>query len=172
MARLLQAEFVRRQLEGSSCGERGFDFGGTAPQEFAAVDGLSNQVLASNLSALNCSLAVGVTRRSTVDDSANILTRYTSTFSTGSLRASMSDFDSGMATGPSYSFGGTALQVVVRVNWLSSTVTAHSLTDPSWSVVDCVTDGGAVEEKIFWVPLMSRLLQRAFVRQCLAGFRK
>jgi len=58
------------------------------------------------------------------------------------------------------------------VNWLSSTVTTHSLTDPSWSVVDCVTDGGAVEEKISWVPLMAQLLQRAFVRQRLAGFRK
>ena len=136
------------------------------------MDALSNQVMASNLSALNCSLAEGVTRRSTVDDSANILARYTSTFSTGSLRASVSDFDSGMATGPSCDFVGTALQVVVRVNWLSSTVTAHSLTDPSWSVVDCVTDDGAVEEKIFWVTLMARLLQRAFVRQCLAGFRK
>ena len=136
------------------------------------MDGLSIQVMTSNLSALNCSLAEGVTRRSTVDDSANILARCTSTFSAGSLRASMSDFDSGMATGPSCDFGGTALQVVVRVIWLSSTVTAHSLTDPSWSVVDCVTDGGAVKEKIFWVPLMARLLQRAFVRPCLAGFRK
>jgi hypothetical protein len=37
------------------------------------VDGLSIQVMASNLSALNRSLAEGVTRRSTVDDSANIL---------------------------------------------------------------------------------------------------
>ena len=121
---------MRQQLEGSSSGEGGFDFGGTATQEFAAVDGLSNQVMASNLSALSCSLAEGVTRRSTVDDSANILTRYTSTFSTGSLRASMSDFDSGMVTGPSYDFGGTALQVVIRVNWLSSTVTG--LCDRQW----------------------------------------
>jgi len=125
MARLLQADFVRRQLEGSSGGERGFDFGGTAPQEFVAVDGLSIQVMASNLSALNWSLAEGVTRRSTVDDSANILARYTSTFSTSSLRASMSDFDSGMVTGPNCDFDGTALQVVVRVNWVSSTVTVH-----------------------------------------------
>jgi len=136
------------------------------------VDGLSIQVMTSNLSALNCSLAEGVTRRSTVDDSANILARCTSTFSAGSLRASMSDFDSGMATGPSCDFGGTALQVVVRVNWLSSTVTISSLSDPSWSVMDCVTNDGAAEEKIFWVPLMARLLQRVFVRQCLAGFRK
>ena len=90
---------MRRQLEGSSGGERGFDFGGTATQEFVAVDGLSNQVMASNLSALNCSLAEGVTRRSTVDDSANILARYMSTFSTGSLRASMSDFDHGVRNG-------------------------------------------------------------------------
>jgi len=103
---------------------------------------------------------------------ANILARCTSTFSVGSLRASMYDFDLGMATGPSCDFGGTALQVIVRVNWLSSTVTASSLSDPSWSVMDCVTNDGAVGEKIFWVPLMARLLQRAFVRQCLAGFRK
>ena len=87
------------------------------------MDGLSIQVMTSNLSALNCSLAEGVARRSTIDDSANILARYTSTFSTGSL----SDFDSGMATGPSCEFGGTALQVVVKVNWLSSTVTFPQL---------------------------------------------
>ena len=35
-----------------------------------------------------------------------------------------------MATGPSYDFGGTALQVVIRVNWLSSTVTG--LCDRQW----------------------------------------
>ena len=127
MARLRQADFMRRQLEGFSGGERDFDFGGTSPQEFVAVDGLSIQVMTSNLSALNCSLAEGVARRSTIDDSANILARYTSTFSTGSLRASMSDFDSGMATGPSCDFGGNALQVFVKVNWLSSTVTSPQL---------------------------------------------
>ena len=127
MARLRQADFMRRQLEGFSGGERDFDFGGTSPQEFVAVDGLSIQVMTSNLSALNCPLAEGVARRSTIDDSANILARYTSTFSTGSLRASMSDFDSGMATGPSCDFGGNALQVVVKVNWLSSTVTSPQL---------------------------------------------
>ena len=49
---------------------------------------------------------------------------------------------------------GTALQAVVRVNGLSSTLTASSLSDPSWSVVECVTDDGAVEEKIFWLPLV------------------
>ena len=59
-----------------------------------------------------------------------------------------------MATGPSCDSGGTALQAVVRVNGLSSTLTASSLSDPSWSVVECVTDDGAVEEKIFWLPLV------------------
>ena len=77
-----------------------------------------------------------------------------------------------MATGPSCDSGETALQAVVRVNGLSSTLTASSLSDPSWSVVECVTDDGAVEKKIFWLLLVVRLLQRAFVRQRLAGFRK
>jgi hypothetical protein len=35
-----------------------------------------------------------------------------------------------------------------------------------------VADDGAVEDKIFLLPLMARLLQRAFVRQRLAGFKK
>ena len=56
-----------------SGGERGLDFGRAASQEFVAVDGLFIQVMVSNLSALNRSLAEGVTRRNTVDDSANIL---------------------------------------------------------------------------------------------------
>jgi len=41
--------------------------------DIVTVDGLSIQVMASNLSVLNRSLAEGVTRRSTVDDSAHIL---------------------------------------------------------------------------------------------------
>ena len=61
---------------------------------------------------------------------------------------------------------------VALLNGLSSTPTASSLSDPSWSVVDCVTDDGAVEDKIFWLPLMARLFQRAFVRQRPAGFKK
>ena len=35
--------------------ELSFDFGGAAPQDFVAVDGLSIQVMTSNLSAMNCS---------------------------------------------------------------------------------------------------------------------
>ena len=77
-----------------------------------------------------------------------------------------------METGPSYASGGTGLQAVFRVNGLSSTLAANSLSDPSWSAVHCVTDDGAVEEKIFWLPSVVRLLQRAFVRQRLAGFKK
>jgi len=42
-----------------------------------------------------------------------------STFSAGSLRASTSGFDSGMATGPSYASDGTGLPAVFRVNGLS-----------------------------------------------------
>jgi len=53
-----------------------------------------------------------------------------------------------MATGPSCDFGGTALLAVVRVNGLWNNLTANSLSDPSWSVVDCVTYDGAVEHNI------------------------
>jgi len=77
-----------------------------------------------------------------------------------------------MATGPSYVPGGTGLPAVFRVNGLSSTLTASSLSDPSWSTVHCVTDDGAVEEKMCWLPSVVRLLQRAFGRQRLAGFKK
>ena len=58
------------------------------------------------------------------------------------------------------------------MNGLSSTLTASSLSDPSWSTVHNVTDDGAVEEKIFWLPSVMRLLQRAFVRRRLGGFKK
>jgi len=73
------------------------------------VDGLSIQVMARNLSALNRSLAEGVTRRSTVDDSAHILAGR-ARFSTGSLHASTSAVDSGMATEPTYASGRTGLR--------------------------------------------------------------
>jgi len=58
------------------------------------------------------------------------------------------------------------------VNGLSSTLTARSLSDPSWSTVHCVTDDGAVEERICWLPSVARLLQRTFGRRRLAGFKK
>jgi len=103
-----------------------------APQKFVAVNGLSIQVLASNLSALNCSVVEDVIKSGTpaVDDSADIQTRRASTTLAGGLRASMSGLDSEMATGPSCEFGGTALPTVVTVNGLSSPVTTNSLSGP------------------------------------------
>jgi len=85
-------------------------------------------VLASNLSALNCSVVEDVIKSGTpsVDDSADILARRTSTTLAGGLCASMSGLDSEMATGPSCDFGGTALQAVVTVNGLSSPVTTRN----------------------------------------------
>jgi hypothetical protein len=105
------------------------------------VHGLSIQVLASNLSALNCSVVEDVIKSGTpsVDDSADILARRASTTLAGGLCASMSGLDSEMVTGPSCDFGGTALQAVVTVNGLSSPVTTSSLSGLSWSFADvCV----------------------------------
>ena len=48
-----------------------------------------------------------------VDDSADIPARCASTTLAGGLRASKSDLDPEMATGPSCDFGGIALQAVV-----------------------------------------------------------
>ena len=50
-----------------------------------------------------------------------------------------------MATGPSCDFGETALRAVV-MNGLTSPVTASSLSKPFWSVMECVTEGGAVDD--------------------------
>ena len=119
MAQLLQADFVREHLGGIMTAvvkEPSFDFSGAAPQKLVAVDGLSIQVMASNLSARSCSFAESVIKSVTVDDSADILARYASTFSGGDLRVSTSGLDSGMVTGPSCDFGVIALQVVVTVN--------------------------------------------------------
>ena len=43
-------------------------------------------------------------------------------------------------------FGGTALQGVVTVNWLSIPVTARSLSAPSCSVAEGVTEDGAIDD--------------------------
>jgi len=98
------------------------------------VDGLSIQVMASDLSALKCLVAEGVIKSGTVDGSADILARCANTTPADGLRASTSDSDPGMATGLSCDFGGTALQAVVTVKGLSSPVTASSLSAPSCSV--------------------------------------
>jgi len=82
----------------------------------------------------------------TVDDSADILARCASTFSTGGLRALMSGLDSGMTTGPSCDFGETALRAVVTMNGPSSPVRASSLSKPLWSVTECMNEGGAVND--------------------------
>ena len=81
-----------------------------------------------------------------VDDSADILARCASTFSTGGLSALTSGFDSGMMTGPSCDFDKSALRAVVTMNGLSSPVTASSLSKPLWSVTECMTQGGAVDD--------------------------
>jgi len=102
--------------------------------------------MASDLSALDCLVAEGVIKSGTVNDSADILARCANTNPAGDLRASTSDSDSGMATGQSRDFGGTALQTVVTVNGLSIPMTAGTLSAPSCSVTKCVTECGAVDD--------------------------
>ena len=51
-----------------------------------------------------------------------------------------------MTTGPNCDFGETALRAVVTMNGLSSPVTASSLSKPLWSVTECMTEGGAVDD--------------------------
>ena len=51
-----------------------------------------------------------------------------------------------MATEPSCYFGGIALQAFVTGNRLSSSVTTSNLSEPSWSVAECVTGAGAVDD--------------------------
>ena len=126
--------------------EQSFDFGGAAPQKFVAVNGPSIQVLTSNLSALNRSVAEDVIKSGPVDDSADFLGRRARTTLADGLCASTSGLDSEMATGPSCAFGGTALQTVVTVNGLSSPVTTSNLSELSGSVAECVTYGGAVDD--------------------------
>ena len=126
--------------------EPSFDFSGAAPQKFVAVDGLSIQVMASNLSVLNCSVTESVIKSGTVDDSANILTLCASTFAVGGRRVSTSGLESGMTTGPSCDFGVIALQAVVTMDGLSSPVSTSSLSEPSCLVAECVTEGGAVDD--------------------------
>jgi len=51
-----------------------------------------------------------------------------------------------MASEPSCYFGGIALQAVITTNGLSSPVTTSNLSEPSWSVAECVTSGGTVDD--------------------------
>jgi len=51
-----------------------------------------------------------------------------------------------MVTEPSCYFGGIALQAVVTGNRLSSPVSTCSFSEPFWSVAECVTGGGAVDD--------------------------
>jgi len=78
-------------------------------------------VLASNLSALNCSVAEDLMKRVTVDASADIPARCASTTLAGGFRASISGLNSEMATGPRWDFSGTSFQeVLVTVIGLST----------------------------------------------------
>jgi len=70
----------------------------------------------------------------------------TTAWNAGGLCASTSSLDSGMTTGPNCDFGETALRAVATMNGLSSPVTASSLSKPLWSVAECVTEGGAVDD--------------------------
>ena len=90
-----------------------FDFRGTTPQKFIAMNELSFQVLASNGCALACSVAEDMIKNDTINDSTDILARCASTTLAGGLRASISGLDPEMATGPSCDFDGIALQAVV-----------------------------------------------------------
>ena len=101
---------------GCSDGERSsFDFSGTAPQKFVAVNGLSIQVLAGNFSALNCSVAEGVMNTGTVDDSGyfSSLCEHNSSKCPSCVNVWV---DSEIATGPSCDFAGIALLAVVTRN--------------------------------------------------------
>jgi len=51
-----------------------------------------------------------------------------------------------MTTGPNCDCGETALRSVVTMNGLSSPVTASSLSKPLWSVMECMTEGDAVDD--------------------------
>jgi len=53
-----------------------------------------------------------------------------------------------MTTGPNCDFGETALRAVVTMNRLSSPVTASSLSKPLWSVMECMTEGGSVDDSV------------------------
>ena len=63
-----------------------------------------------------------------------------------SLPEVLFSLDSGMTTGPNCDFVETALRAVVTMNGLSSPVTASSLSKPLWSVTECMTEGGAVDD--------------------------
>jgi len=104
-----------------------------------------------------------------VDDSADILARCATTTPIGSLRASMTYLVSGSTTEPSYDFGGDALREAVSVNEWSIPVTANNGGNGArlcfwWG---CASNVVAVNE--LSIPLT--ILQRAFVRQRLTGFR-
>jgi len=51
-----------------------------------------------------------------------------------------------MASEPSCYFGGIALHAVITTNGLSSPVTTINLSKPSWSVAECVTGSGTVDD--------------------------
>jgi len=113
--------------------ESSFYFGGATLQEVVVRNGLSISVTDRNLVELKCSIAGDVTEGVVVDDNADIFARCETTSTPGKPHATM-------VTEPSLNSGWTALQEVVAVNWLSTSVTAKSLSAPSCWV--CVTEYG------------------------------
>ena len=85
--------------------------------------GLTDPVMASNLTAPFCSVAEDVTEGVVVEDSVGILARCATTTHEGNLLASTSDLVSGVATEPSSDLD--ALQKAASVNGLSIPVTAN-----------------------------------------------
>jgi len=126
--------------------EPSFDFGGAAPQEVVVVDELSMPMTASSLSELECSVQEDVTKGVAVNDCADILGRCASTTALCKLRASTFGLVSGVVTEPSLDSGGAALQEVVAVNGLSIPATARSLSAPSCSVAEVVTEDSAIDD--------------------------
>jgi len=89
-------------------------------QEVINVNVLSPPLTASRLSAPSCSAVENVTENATVDDSAHMPTRYSTTTPADGLCASMSGMVLEVMTEPSCEFEGDALQEAVSMNGLSS----------------------------------------------------
>jgi len=83
----------------------------------------------------------------TIDDSADILGRCASTTTLSKrLRASTFGLDSETMTGLRVDFGVNAFQEVVTVIGPSVPVTARTLSAPSCSVAEGVTEDGAIDD--------------------------
>jgi len=85
--------------------------------------GLTDPVMASNLTAPSCSVAEDMTEGVVVEDSVGILARCATTTHEGNLRASTSDLVSGAAMAPNSDLD--ALQKATSVDGLSIPVTVN-----------------------------------------------